>query len=134
MFSTDISRAYVESVSEAVLFQILTGEDWNEVMYYAIRSKGGVKGGGMTSSLYFVVLVLFGNCILSYYLTTSWPALSYSETASTPNISAINSTVDFAMLSSNLQKLYTGFRFVQKLMTLNHLEQSKCNTVANNKK
>ena len=47
-----------------LLFQILTGEDWNEVMYYAIRSQGGVGGGGMFYSLYFVILVLFGNCIL----------------------------------------------------------------------
>ena len=48
-----------------LLLQILTGEDWNEVMYYAIRSQGGVQGGGMFYSLYFVILVLFGNCILS---------------------------------------------------------------------
>jgi len=55
-----------------LLLQILTGEDWNEVMYYAIRSQGGVKGGGMYYSIYFIVLVLFGNCILSHQ-----PALIY---------------------------------------------------------
>lgn len=43
--------------------QILTGEDWNEVMYNGIRSQGGVKSG-MWSSIYFIVLTLFGNCIL----------------------------------------------------------------------
>lgn len=43
--------------------QILTGEDWNEVMYDGIRSQGGVKSG-MWSSIYFIVLTLFGNCIL----------------------------------------------------------------------
>ena len=45
-------------------FQILTGEDWNEVMYNGIRSQGGVQYG-MWSSIYFIVLTLFGNCILS---------------------------------------------------------------------
>ena len=45
--------------------QILTGEDWNEVMFSAIRSQGGVNHGGMKYSVYFIILVLFGNCILS---------------------------------------------------------------------
>ena len=46
-----------------VFLQILTGEDWNEVMYNGIRSQGGVQYG-MWSSIYFIVLTLFGNCIL----------------------------------------------------------------------
>uniref|UniRef100_A0AAQ5YN27 Voltage-dependent calcium channel alpha-1 subunit IQ domain-containing protein n=2 Tax=Amphiprion ocellaris TaxID=80972 RepID=A0AAQ5YN27_AMPOC len=45
------------------VFQILTGEDWNEVMYNGIRSQGGVKSG-MWSSIYFIVLTLFGNYTL----------------------------------------------------------------------
>ncbi|KAJ8376492.1 hypothetical protein SKAU_G00070720 [Synaphobranchus kaupii] len=45
------------------VFQILTGEDWNEVMYNGIRSQGGVKFG-MWSSIYFIVLTLFGNYTL----------------------------------------------------------------------
>ncbi|XP_077463702.1 voltage-dependent R-type calcium channel subunit alpha-1E [Stigmatopora argus] len=45
------------------VFQILTGEDWNEVMYDGIRSQKGVKSG-MWSSIYFIVLTLFGNYTL----------------------------------------------------------------------
>uniref|UniRef100_U3JSJ5 Voltage-dependent N-type calcium channel subunit alpha n=1 Tax=Ficedula albicollis TaxID=59894 RepID=U3JSJ5_FICAL len=45
------------------VFQILTGEDWNAVMYHGIESQGGVHSG-MFSSIYFIVLTLFGNCIL----------------------------------------------------------------------
>uniref|UniRef100_A0A8C9TYZ8 Calcium voltage-gated channel subunit alpha1 E n=1 Tax=Scleropages formosus TaxID=113540 RepID=A0A8C9TYZ8_SCLFO len=45
------------------VFQILTGEDWNEVMYNGIRSQGGVSKG-MWSSIYFIVLTLFGNYTL----------------------------------------------------------------------
>ena len=44
--------------------QILTGEDWNTVMYYGIESQGGVNDNGMWYSSYFIILVLFGNCIL----------------------------------------------------------------------
>ncbi|UJR21745.1 hypothetical protein I4U23_024820 [Adineta vaga] len=46
------------------VFQILTGEDWNEIMYNGISSQGGASGKGMVYSLYFVILVLFGNYTL----------------------------------------------------------------------
>uniref|UniRef100_A0AAR2LCI8 Voltage-dependent P/Q-type calcium channel subunit alpha-1A n=1 Tax=Pygocentrus nattereri TaxID=42514 RepID=A0AAR2LCI8_PYGNA len=45
------------------VFQILTGEDWNMVMYDGIVSQGGVKRG-MISSVFFIVLTLFGNYTL----------------------------------------------------------------------
>lgn len=32
------------------VFQILTGEDWNEVMYMGIESQGGTKSGMIYSS------------------------------------------------------------------------------------
>uniref|UniRef100_A0A3B5LQ11 Voltage-dependent N-type calcium channel subunit alpha n=1 Tax=Xiphophorus couchianus TaxID=32473 RepID=A0A3B5LQ11_9TELE len=45
------------------VFQILTGEDWNAVMYHGIESQGGVHRG-MFSSIYFIILTLFGNYTL----------------------------------------------------------------------
>ncbi|XP_043095535.1 calcium channel, voltage-dependent, N type, alpha 1B subunit, a isoform X6 [Puntigrus tetrazona] len=45
------------------VFQILTGEDWNAVMYHGIESQGGVHRG-MFCSVYFIVLTLFGNYTL----------------------------------------------------------------------
>uniref|UniRef100_A0A6Q2ZKU4 Voltage-dependent P/Q-type calcium channel subunit alpha-1A n=1 Tax=Esox lucius TaxID=8010 RepID=A0A6Q2ZKU4_ESOLU len=45
------------------VFQILTGEDWNMVMYDGIKSQGGVDKG-MVSSIFFIVLTLFGNYTL----------------------------------------------------------------------
>ncbi len=59
-----------------VFSQILTGEDWNEVMYNGIRSQGGVKSG-MWSSIYFIVLTLFGNCILHYSFSMKYKKLDY---------------------------------------------------------
>lgn len=51
------------------LFQIMTGEDWNAVMYDGIvASKGPHTITGMLSSLYFVSLVILGNCILKFNL------------------------------------------------------------------
>ncbi|XP_052356644.1 voltage-dependent P/Q-type calcium channel subunit alpha-1A-like isoform X3 [Oncorhynchus keta] len=45
------------------VFQILTGEDWNMVMYDGIESQGGVNNG-MVFSVFFIVLTLFGNYTL----------------------------------------------------------------------
>lgn len=41
---------------------MLTGEDWNEVMYNGIRSYGGVGSVGIVICAYFIVLFVCGNC------------------------------------------------------------------------
>ncbi|XP_077935955.1 calcium channel, voltage-dependent, P/Q type, alpha 1A subunit, b isoform X4 [Gasterosteus aculeatus] len=46
------------------VFQVLTGEDWNVVMYHGIESQGGVNDKGMVFSIFFIVLTLFGNYTL----------------------------------------------------------------------
>ncbi|KAK4469124.1 hypothetical protein MN116_006708, partial [Schistosoma mekongi] len=46
------------------VFQILTGEDWNTIMYNGIRAQGGVTGGGAIYSVYFVLVMVFGNYTL----------------------------------------------------------------------
>ncbi len=44
----------------------MTGEDWNAVMYDGMNAYDGPKEiAGIAFSLYFVFLVVFGNCILS---------------------------------------------------------------------
>src|SRR4029434_1323361 len=62
----------------ALLSQILTGEDWNEVMYNGIRSQGGVKSG-MWSSIYFIVLTLFGRHTLHPPPSTLHPTSSNTQ-------------------------------------------------------
>jgi len=44
--------------------QILTGEDWNAVMYVGIRAYGGVASIGVLACVYFIILFICGNCIL----------------------------------------------------------------------
>ncbi|XP_063716759.1 muscle calcium channel subunit alpha-1-like isoform X2 [Symsagittifera roscoffensis] len=46
------------------VFQILTGEDWNEVMYNGIESMGGIRDLGFVACIYFIVLFICGNYIL----------------------------------------------------------------------
>ena len=46
------------------LYQILTGEDWNEVMYNGIESMGGIRDLGFVACIYFIVLFICGNYIL----------------------------------------------------------------------
>ncbi|XP_054746130.1 voltage-dependent calcium channel type D subunit alpha-1-like [Anastrepha obliqua] len=46
------------------VFQILTGEDWNVVMYDGIRAYGGIKTVGALACIYFIILFICGNYIL----------------------------------------------------------------------
>lgn len=44
--------------------QILTGEDWNAVMYDGIMAYGGPSSSGVIVCVYFIILFICGNCIL----------------------------------------------------------------------
>lgn len=46
--------------------QILTGEDWNAVMYDGIMAYGGPIFPNMVVCIYFVILFVCGNCILFF--------------------------------------------------------------------
>jgi voltage-dependent calcium channel N type alpha-1B len=61
----------------------LTGEDWNEVMYQGILSQGGHKKG-MIYSLYFIILVLFGN----YTLLNVFLAIAVDNLANAQELTA----------------------------------------------
>ncbi|XP_070508110.1 voltage-dependent calcium channel type A subunit alpha-1 isoform X6 [Chironomus tepperi] len=65
------------------VFQILTGEDWNEVMYFGIESQGGHKKG-MLYSLYFIILMLFGN----YTLLNVFLAIAVDNLANAQELTA----------------------------------------------
>ncbi|KJH46009.1 hypothetical protein DICVIV_07927 [Dictyocaulus viviparus] len=71
-------------VALITVFQILTGEDWNEVMYLAIEAQGGIYGGGMMYCIYFIVLVLFGN----YTLLNVFLAIAVDNLANAQELTA----------------------------------------------
>lgn len=52
-------------IGDVFMLKILTGEDWNSVMYVGIQSWGGLgKPMSVIAIVYFVALVIVGNCIL----------------------------------------------------------------------
>ncbi|XP_053529886.1 calcium channel, voltage-dependent, L type, alpha 1D subunit, a isoform X2 [Ictalurus punctatus] len=59
-------RSSFDNFPQAMLtvFQILTGEDWNQVMYDGIMAYGGPSSSGMIVCLYFIILFVCGNYIL----------------------------------------------------------------------
>uniref|UniRef100_A0A8B9D0N9 Voltage-dependent R-type calcium channel subunit alpha n=1 Tax=Anser brachyrhynchus TaxID=132585 RepID=A0A8B9D0N9_9AVES len=75
------------------VFQILTGEDWNEVMYNGIRSQGGVRSG-MWSSIYFIVLTLFGN----YTLLNVFLAIAVDNLANAQELTKVRPSCSFLSL------------------------------------
>ncbi|XP_055598215.1 muscle calcium channel subunit alpha-1 isoform X2 [Uranotaenia lowii] len=64
--AVDKPRSNFDSFVQSLLtvFQILTGEDWNMVMYDGIQAYGGVASIGILASIYFIILFICGNYIL----------------------------------------------------------------------
>lgn len=71
------------SIALLTVFQVLTGEDWNEVMYQGIVSQGGHEKG-MIYSLYFIILTLFGN----YTLLNVFLAIAVDNLANAQELTA----------------------------------------------
>ncbi|XP_062560179.1 voltage-dependent calcium channel type A subunit alpha-1-like isoform X6 [Armigeres subalbatus] len=71
------------TIALLTVFQILTGEDWNEVMYLGINSQGG-HDSGMIYSLYFIILTLFGN----YTLLNVFLAIAVDNLANAQELTA----------------------------------------------
>merc|ERR1719474_1719059 len=66
--------------SYITVFQILTGEDWNVVMYDGIQAYGGIKSLGAVAALYFIILFVTGNFILlNVFLAIAVDNLSTDE-------------------------------------------------------
>ncbi|CAB0032233.1 unnamed protein product [Trichogramma brassicae] len=61
----DKPRANFDTFLQSLLtvFQILTGEDWNVVMYTGIRAYGGVDSSGALASIYYIILFICGNYV-----------------------------------------------------------------------
>ncbi|XP_076641129.1 ca[2+]-channel protein alpha[[1]] subunit D isoform X4 [Halictus rubicundus] len=67
------------------VFQILTGEDWNMVMYDGIRAYGGVASFGMLACFYFIILFICGN----YILLNVFLAIAVDNLADAESLTAI---------------------------------------------
>ncbi|XP_057290676.1 voltage-dependent calcium channel type A subunit alpha-1-like isoform X2 [Hydractinia symbiolongicarpus] len=76
-------RTNFDTFSDSLLavFQVITGEDWNTVMYDGMMAYGGPKTvEGVLCSLYFIFLVIFGNyTLLNVFLAIAVDNLTNAE-------------------------------------------------------
>ncbi|XP_073814262.1 ca[2+]-channel protein alpha[[1]] subunit D isoform X3 [Musca autumnalis] len=80
-------RSNFDSFYQSLLtvFQILTGEDWNAVMYDGIRAYGGVFSFGIVACIYYIILFICGN----YILLNVFLAIAVDNLADADSLSAI---------------------------------------------
>ncbi|XP_036388954.1 voltage-dependent L-type calcium channel subunit alpha-1D-like [Megalops cyprinoides] len=83
---TQTKRSTFDNFPQALLtvFQILTGEDWNTVMYDGIMAYGGPFSTGMIVCVYFIILFICGNYILlNVFLAIAVDNLADAESLNT---------------------------------------------------
>uniref|UniRef100_A0A3P8ZYW1 Voltage-dependent L-type calcium channel subunit alpha n=1 Tax=Esox lucius TaxID=8010 RepID=A0A3P8ZYW1_ESOLU len=83
---TITKRSTFDNFPQALLtvFQILTGEDWNAVMYDGIMAYGGPFSSGMIVCVYFIILFVCGNYILlNVFLAIAVDNLADAESLNT---------------------------------------------------
>ncbi|XP_004392790.1 PREDICTED: voltage-dependent L-type calcium channel subunit alpha-1S [Odobenus rosmarus divergens] len=63
---TEVRRSNFDNFPQALIsvFQVLTGEDWNSMMYNGIMAYGGPSYPGVLVCVYFIILFVCGNYIL----------------------------------------------------------------------
>uniref|UniRef100_A0A452S9T5 Voltage-dependent L-type calcium channel subunit alpha n=1 Tax=Ursus americanus TaxID=9643 RepID=A0A452S9T5_URSAM len=84
---THTKRSTFDTFPQALLtvFQILTGEDWNAVMYDGIMAYGGPFFPGMLVCVYFIILFICGNYILlNVFLAIAVDNLASGDTGTVP--------------------------------------------------
>ncbi|XP_053551805.1 voltage-dependent L-type calcium channel subunit alpha-1F [Bombina bombina] len=83
---TQTKRSTFDTFPQALLtvFQILTGEDWNAVMYDGIMAYGGPFFPGMLVCVYFIILFICGN----YILLNVFLAIAVDNLADSDNINS----------------------------------------------
>ncbi|XP_035942577.1 voltage-dependent L-type calcium channel subunit alpha-1S [Halichoerus grypus] len=62
----EVRRSNFDNFPQALIsvFQVLTGEDWNSMMYNGIMAYGGPSYPGVLVCVYFIILFVCGNYIL----------------------------------------------------------------------
>ncbi|XP_053291132.1 calcium channel, voltage-dependent, L type, alpha 1D subunit, a [Pleuronectes platessa] len=83
---TQTKRSTFDNFPQSLLtvFQILTGEDWNAVMYDGIMAYGGPSSSGMIVCFYFIILFICGNYILlNVFLAIAVDNLADAESLNT---------------------------------------------------
>lgn len=88
-FEAETPRSNFDTFFRSLItvFQILTGEDWNSVMYIGIESWGGIGNSlCIIPIIYFITLVVVGN----YILLNVFLAIAVDNLADAENMTKIN--------------------------------------------
>nr|DBA18678.1 TPA: hypothetical protein GDO54_016898 [Pyxicephalus adspersus] len=81
---TQTKRSTFDNFPQSLLtvFQILTGEDWNAVMYDGIMAYGGPSSSGMIVCVYFIILFIC-DILLNVFLAIAVDNLADAESLNT---------------------------------------------------
>ncbi|XP_049341885.1 calcium channel, voltage-dependent, L type, alpha 1S subunit, b [Astyanax mexicanus] len=81
----DVQRSNFDNFPQALLcvFQVITGEEWDTIMYNGIMAHGGPQSPGILVSIYFIILYVVGNFILlNVFLAIAVDNLTEAESLS----------------------------------------------------
>ncbi|XP_061188059.1 probable voltage-dependent N-type calcium channel subunit alpha-1B [Saccostrea echinata] len=90
--------SHFDSFPKAILtvFQIITAEDWNSVMYNGVRAYGGIDGVGVSVVFFFIIAVLFGNyTLLNVFFAIAVDSLAEAKERSESEKKSSREIIDF---------------------------------------
>uniref|UniRef100_A0AAQ6IQA7 Voltage-dependent L-type calcium channel subunit alpha n=1 Tax=Anabas testudineus TaxID=64144 RepID=A0AAQ6IQA7_ANATE len=108
---TVTKRSTFDNFPQALLtvFQILTGEDWNTVMYDGIMAYGGPASSGMVVCIYFIILFICGN----YILLNVFLAIAVDNLADAESLNTAQKEEEEAKKRKNSVRMITDDYYVQ---------------------
>lgn len=120
----ETQRSNFDTFSQSLLtvFQILTGEDWNEVMYIGINAYGGVDTMGIWACIFFIVLFICGN----YILLNVFLAIAVDNLADGENLTGIEKAAeDEAEAEKNTEENRSKMKALKRRQRLSKMKRLK---------
>ncbi|XP_065099249.1 calcium channel, voltage-dependent, L type, alpha 1S subunit, a [Paramisgurnus dabryanus] len=100
-----VRRSNFDNFPQALItvFQVMTGEDWNSVMYDGIMAHGGPSMPGILVSIYFIILFICGNFILlNVFLAVAVDNLAEAESLTSAQKEKAEEKIRKKLLRENL--------------------------------
>ncbi|XP_056413583.1 voltage-dependent L-type calcium channel subunit alpha-1S isoform X2 [Hyla sarda] len=118
---TEIRRSTFDTFPQSMItvFQILTGEDWNSVMYNGIMAYGGPSFPGMFVCIYFIILFVCGN----YILLNVFLAIAVDNLAEAENLTSAQKAKAEERKRKKLARTQPDKSEEEKLLLARKLEQ-----------
>ncbi|KAJ8373279.1 hypothetical protein AAFF_G00266900 [Aldrovandia affinis] len=101
----EVQRSNFDNFPQALIsvFQILTGEDWNTLMYNGVMAYGGPEFPGILVCIYFLILFVCGNYILlNVFLAIAVDNLAEAESLTSAQKEKAEEKIRRKMMRANL--------------------------------